>query len=63
MDGWLDGQLDREKPRLYFETEVLCYLMLQQARYVVVTYLYRMALVSATKFGFQTADTYNIISI
>jgi hypothetical protein len=42
MDGWMDGQLDREQPRLYFATEVSCYLTLQQAIYTAVTYLYTM---------------------
>jgi len=59
----MDGQLDREKPRLYFVIEVSCYLTLQQAMYIVVTYLHRMTLVSATKYSFQTADTCNIITI
>jgi len=45
----MDGQLDREKPLLYFATEVSCYLTLQQAMYILVTYLHGMALVRATK--------------
>jgi len=63
MEKWMSGQSDREKPRLYFATEVSCYLTLQQTTYIVVTYLYRMTLVSATKCSFQTTDTFNIISI
>ena len=57
----MDGQLNREKQRLHFGTEMSCYLMLQQAMYIVVTYLYKMTLVSATKCGFLTADICKII--
>jgi hypothetical protein len=51
MVGWLDGWTVRETPRLYFATEVSCYLTVQQAMYIVVIYLYKMTLVSATKCG------------